>query len=147
VQPYASHAARIDQLGKLSLTPSQTISLAHALYFVLLDDLLKRVTAVRCSRTRCGCMFAARDVNRTASTARPRSVVRFMLNPPKPDREVDQLLVASHSLALATPAAHPLGRVKNLRLRDMTDARFIWFPRRESAAFYDRLMYECFVAA
>ena len=25
----------------------------------------------------------------------------------------------------------------------MTDARFIWFPRRESAAFYDRLMYEC----
>ena len=26
----------------------------------------------------------------------------------------------------------------------MTDARFIWFPRRESAAFYDRLMYECF---
>jgi DNA-binding transcriptional LysR family regulator len=26
----------------------------------------------------------------------------------------------------------------------MADARFIWFPRRESAAFYDRLMYECF---
>lgn len=25
----------------------------------------------------------------------------------------------------------------------MADARFIWFPRRESAAFYDRLMYEC----
>ena len=26
----------------------------------------------------------------------------------------------------------------------MTKARFIWFPRRESAEFYDRLMYECF---
>ena len=26
----------------------------------------------------------------------------------------------------------------------MTEARFIWFPRRESAAFYDRLMHECF---
>ena len=26
----------------------------------------------------------------------------------------------------------------------MTDARFIGFPRRESAAFYDHLMYECF---
>lgn len=25
----------------------------------------------------------------------------------------------------------------------MADARFIWFPRRESAALYDRLMYEC----
>ena len=34
--------------------------------------------------------------------------------------------------------------MKNLRLRDLTDARFIWFPRRESAAFYDRLMHECF---
>ena len=68
----------------------------------------------------------------------------FMFNPPKPDRELDQLPVALNSLALAAPAAHPLGKVKNLRLRDMTDARFIWFPRRESAAFYDRLMYECF---
>jgi DNA-binding transcriptional LysR family regulator len=68
----------------------------------------------------------------------------FIVNPPKPDRELDQLLVAVHSLALAAPAAHPLGRIKRLRLRDMTDARFIWFPRRESAAFYDRLRYECF---
>jgi DNA-binding transcriptional LysR family regulator len=68
----------------------------------------------------------------------------FMFNPPKPDRELDQLPVAVNSLALAAPAAHPLGKVKNLRLRDMTEARFIWFPRRESAAFYDRLMYECF---
>ena len=54
--------------------------------------------------------------------------------------ELDQLPVAVHSLALAAPAAHPLSKIKNLRLRDMTDARFIWFPRRESAAFYDRLM-------
>ena len=44
-----------------------------------------------------------------------------------------------NSLALAA-AAHPLSKVKKLRLRDMTDARFIWFPRRESSAFYDRLM-------
>jgi hypothetical protein len=65
-----------------------------------------------------------------------------MFNPPEPDRELNQLPVAAHSLALATPAAHPLGRIKNLRLRDMADARFIWFPRRESAQFYDRLMYE-----
>ena len=68
----------------------------------------------------------------------------FMFNPPKPDRELDQLPVALNSLALAAPAAHPLSKFKNLRLRDMTDARFIWFPRRESAAFYDRLMQRCF---
>ena len=68
----------------------------------------------------------------------------FMLNPPKPDRELDQLPVALHSLTLAAPASHPFCKIKNLRLRDMTDARFIWFPRRDSAAFYDRLMHECF---
>lgn len=68
----------------------------------------------------------------------------FMLNPPKPDRELDQLPVAVYDLALAAPAAHPLAKIKNLRLRDMTEARFIWFPRRESVAFYDRLRYECF---
>jgi len=68
----------------------------------------------------------------------------FLLNPLEPDRELDQLPVASHSLALAAPAAHPLTKAKRVRLRDLTDARFIWFPRRESAAFYDRLMYECF---
>ena len=68
----------------------------------------------------------------------------FMFNPPTPDRELDQLPVASHSLALAAPSTHPLAKVTKLRLRDMTDARFIWFPRRESATFYDRLMYECF---
>src|SRR5688572_6662694 len=83
-----------------------------------------------------------------SATARGRSIRRldagFMFSPPKPDRELDQLPVAMNSLALAAPAAHPLGKVRILRLRDMTDARFIWFPRRESAAFYDRLMYECF---
>ena len=36
----------------------------------------------------------------------------FMFNPPKPDRELDQLPVALHSLALAAPAAHPLSKVQ-----------------------------------
>ena len=67
----------------------------------------------------------------------------FMFNPPAPDQELGQLTVAVNSLVLAAPAAHPLSKAKNLRLRDLTEARFIWFPRRESAAFYDRLMYQC----
>jgi DNA-binding transcriptional LysR family regulator len=36
----------------------------------------------------------------------------FMLNPPKPDRELNQLPVAVHSLALAAPAAHPLCKIR-----------------------------------
>jgi len=31
-----------------------------------------------------------------------------------------------------------------LRLRALTDTSFVWFPRRESPVFYDRLMHACF---
>jgi hypothetical protein len=34
--------------------------------------------------------------------------------------------------------------LKKLRLRDMDDTDFVWFPRRQSPAYYDRLMHECF---
>jgi DNA-binding transcriptional LysR family regulator len=63
---------------------------------------------------------------------------------PKSDRELDQMPVAIHHLVLATPKGHPLTRLKKLRLRDMSETAFVWFPRRQSPAYYDRLMHECF---
>src|SRR5262249_31794818 len=60
------------------------------------------------------------------------------------NRELAQLPVASLNLMLAAPKGHPLTKLKKLRLRDLSDAAFIWFPRRESPAYYDRLMHECF---
>ena len=48
------------------------------------------------------------------------------------------------NLMLAVPRGHPLTKLKSVRLRDLNDAAFIWFPRRESPAYYDRLMHECF---
>src|SRR5438034_1251007 len=59
-------------------------------------------------------------------------------------RELAQLPVALLNLMLAAPKGHPLTQLKKLRLRDLSDAAFVWFPRRESPAFYDRLMHECF---
>src|SRR6266542_538212 len=59
-------------------------------------------------------------------------------------RELAQLPVASLNLMLAAPKGHPLTKLKKLRLRDLSDAAFVWFPRRESPAYYDRLMHECF---
>jgi len=38
------------------------------------------------------------------------------------------------NLLLPPPKGHPLTRLKKLRLRDLGDAAFIWFPRRESPA-------------
>ena len=63
---------------------------------------------------------------------------------PKADPELDQLPVAINNVELAVPKRHPLTKVKRIRLRDLTDAPFVWFPRRDSPAFYDHLMHECY---
>jgi DNA-binding transcriptional LysR family regulator len=67
----------------------------------------------------------------------------FVFSMSKADSDLDQLLVAIHHLVLAVPRGHPLTKVRKLRLRDMRDSAFVWFPRRESPAYYDRLMQEC----
>jgi DNA-binding transcriptional LysR family regulator len=67
--------------------------------------------------------------------------VNFM---PKSDLELDQLPVAIHHVELAAPKRHALTKLKKLRLRDLTDVPFIWFPRWANPAFYDRLMHECY---
>ena len=68
----------------------------------------------------------------------------FVFSMPKSDRQLDQVTVATHHLLLAAPKGHPLTRLKRLRLRDMNDTAFVWFPRRQSPDYYDRLMHECF---
>src|ERR1700719_854908 len=67
--------------------------------------------------------------------------VNFM---PETDPELDQLTVAIHHVELAAPKRHPLVKLKQLRLRELTDAAFVWFPRRTSPTFYDQLMHECY---
>ena len=70
----------------------------------------------------------------------------FVFSMVKLDREFARLQVALHGVVLAAPKGHPLTKSKELRLRDLSDVAFIWFPRRESPAYYDRLMHECFRA-
>ncbi len=68
----------------------------------------------------------------------------FIFNMPRGDPDFDQLPVARQQIELAVPKGHALTRLKKLRLRDLTEASFVWFPRRESPALYDRLMHACF---
>jgi DNA-binding transcriptional LysR family regulator len=67
--------------------------------------------------------------------------VNFM---PKADPELDQLTVAVHHVELAVPKRHPLTKLKKLRLRDLVNAAFVWFPRRAAPAFYDQMMAACY---
>jgi len=68
----------------------------------------------------------------------------FVFNMPKNDEELAHLPVAMQHVELAAPKGHPLSEIKRLRLRDLVDAPFVWFPRREAPAFYDRLLHECY---
>jgi DNA-binding transcriptional LysR family regulator len=68
----------------------------------------------------------------------------FVFNMPRTDPELDLLPVAVQQIELAAPEGHPLTKLRKLRLRALAEATFVWFPRRESAALYDRLMHECF---
>ena len=67
----------------------------------------------------------------------------FVFNMPRADPELDQVRVASQKLVLAAPKGHPLTKTRSLRLRDLNNTDFVWFPRRQSPAYYDRLMQEC----
>src|SRR5258708_15513752 len=60
---------------------------------------------------------------------------------PKSDPELDQLRVAIQQVELSVPKRHPLTKLKKLRLRDLKDVAFVWFPRSESPPFSDRLTH------
>jgi len=68
----------------------------------------------------------------------------FVFNLPKNYKELDQFPVAMQYVAVAVPKGLALSQIKTLRLRDLVDVPFVWFPRREAPAFYDRLMHECY---
>jgi DNA-binding transcriptional LysR family regulator len=68
----------------------------------------------------------------------------FLFNLPKADPELDGRPVAIQRIELAAPRGHPLTKLKQVRLRDLASTSFVWFPRREAPALYDRLMRECF---
>jgi DNA-binding transcriptional LysR family regulator len=68
----------------------------------------------------------------------------FVFNMSKTDPELGLVPVAVQFIELAVPKGHALTKLKKLCLRDLTDATFVWFPRRESPELYDHLMHECF---
>jgi len=59
-------------------------------------------------------------------------------------RDLIQLPVLVHKVVLAVPKGDPLTRLKTVRLRDLQEVAFVWFPRRENPTYYDRLMQACF---
>ena len=46
-------------------------------------------------------------------------------------------------MLLAVPKGHPLTKREGIRLRDLRDMPFVWFPRWVNPVIYDRLMRAC----
>jgi len=67
----------------------------------------------------------------------------FVYHVPRTEPDIEQSLVGSHQVVLATPKRHPVSRLKRLRLRDLAETDFVWFPRRQHPANYDRLLQAC----
>jgi DNA-binding transcriptional LysR family regulator len=59
------------------------------------------------------------------------------------DPQIAEIVVDSHLVVLAMPRRHPVSRLKKLRLRDLVETDFVWFPRRQHPANYDRLLQAC----
>ena len=89
-------------------------------------------------------LYPAASLDQMEAVRAGRLDAGFVFSMPKSDRELDQLPVAIHHLVLALPKGDPLTKVRKLRLRDLRNTPFVWFPRRQSPAYYDRLMKECF---
>lgn len=89
-------------------------------------------------------LHPAGSVNQVEDIRSGRVDAGFVFNLPKNYKELDQVAVAMQHVEVAVPKGHALSRIKNLRLKDLVDAPFVWFPRREAPAFYDRLMHQCY---
>ena len=50
---------------------------------------------------------------------------------------------AQDRMLLAVPKGHHLTKRKGIRLRDLRDMPFVWFPRWVNPVFYDRMMQAC----
>ena len=50
---------------------------------------------------------------------------------------------AQDRMLLAVPKGHPLTKRERVRLRDLRDVPFVWFPRWVNPVIYDRMMRAC----
>ncbi len=50
---------------------------------------------------------------------------------------------AQDRMVLAVPKGHALTKQKTVRLRDLRNLPFVWFPRWVNPVFYDRMMHAC----
>ena len=72
--------------------------------------------------------------------------VAFVYIPPSNLRELRSHTISVERMVLALPRAHPLVKLKRVRLGDLRDEPFVWFPRTANTVVYDRILSACYTA-
>jgi len=72
--------------------------------------------------------------------------VAFVYIPPSNLRELGTHALSIERMVLALPQAHPLVKRKRVRLGDLRDEPFVWFPRTANTLVYDRILSACYTA-
>jgi DNA-binding transcriptional LysR family regulator len=72
--------------------------------------------------------------------------VALVYIPPTTLRELGSHTISVERIVLALPRAHPLVKRKRLRLGDLRDESFVWFPRTANSHVYDRVLSACHTA-
>jgi DNA-binding transcriptional LysR family regulator len=88
-------------------------------------------------------LHALRSLEQIDAIRSGRLDAGFLWSPSRIEKGLSQVPVASHDPLLAVPQGHPLTKLKGLRLRDLRDAPFVWFPRWAHPLYYDRLIHRC----
>src|ERR1700730_9558908 len=121
---------------KISTSELLTRNFFGSLTAWLFPDLNTRAMAMICLSSIYTAMYIHLQAPISASSSEQIDAVRsrhvdagFVFSTPKFDPDLDQLKVAIHHLVLAAPTGHPLTKLRKLRLLDLSDTPFVWFPR------------------
>ena len=72
--------------------------------------------------------------------------VAFVYRIPSNVRELGSHTIRAERLVLALPRSHPFAKRKRLRLRDLREQPFVWFPRSQANFVYDPVLSACYRA-
>lgn len=83
------------------------------------------------------------SINQWQALREDRIQLGFVYHLPVDDPEVEVRPVYGDRVVLALPRSHRLARRRGLRLRDLRDESFVWFPRAVSPRYYDLVSNAC----
>jgi DNA-binding transcriptional LysR family regulator len=83
------------------------------------------------------------SVNQVEAIVSGRLDAGFAASLPPWHKDLAHWEFAQDRMVLAVPKGHGLTKRKTVRLRDLRNMPFVWFPRWVNPVFYDRMMQAC----